>query len=303
MTKFFKKNNLKRILSGVLAIGALLGIISFLSVLISKDTSSIGISSFKLGGLDENGKYVASETSIYTEDAFGCLGLRIEPEFEFAGDYAVYYYDENENMIFSRTGLDNVYDEDFPLAKYARIVITPEPVDDKGVFIKNFSISKLEVYKYAKQLDITVDKTQEYHYENAVNLFVLNETTADKTFKNTNHSSDWNSVELTEISIPGRVTLSNKVKVDGEYETYDVFVYLEAGETEWPVVAIFDDAGKVINYKTIDPGTTNKPAWIKLNIEAPDLESYEGVHLFVHYPTASSEAPEGGHCYIFGYND
>ena len=51
--------------------------------------------------------------------------------------------------------------DDFPLAKYARIVITPEvPTDDTGAAVEDFKIGTFDIMGYVNDYTITVSKTQ-----------------------------------------------------------------------------------------------------------------------------------------------
>ena len=301
--KFKKNSKFKKILCVVLVIGAVVGIGALVNSFARNDYKTVRSSEFSVGALDENGKYVEDKQSIYTKDAFECIGLRIEPDFESNVTYDVYYYDYNETLVEVKSGLDSVYDEDFPLAKLARIVIHPEiPSDVKE---KDFKIASWEINSYAKNLKITVDKEQDYKYSDGMNLYVAEESTLNMNFQNGSDPSpaNYNSKELfdaTGTAFP--VKVSNKINVDGVYDCYDIYVHLEANEGRWPVVALFGSDGKTIYadgdyvYDVVDASSVVKPIWVKLTIKVPSLESYEGVHLMVSMPDDSE-------CYVFGYND
>ena len=139
MAKKFKKANWKKILCAILV--CLVGITALggIATLARDKTKSIGVTAFKRGDLNENGAYVESDQSIYTEEAFNCIGLRVAPDFECNSTFDVYYYDYNGNFIESKLGLSDVYDEDSPLAKTARIVIHPQIPKDTNK--KDFKIS------------------------------------------------------------------------------------------------------------------------------------------------------------------
>ena len=304
MLKKLKKFNWKSLIITILGIAILLGAVAGTVALIRRDTKTISSFEFKRGALDENGEYVKSDKSIYTENAFDCIGLRVEPDFEFKGTYDVFYYDYDGNLVEKKLGLQKVYDEDFPLAKMARIVINPEAPED--VKENDFKIKFWEVNSYAKKLKITVDKKQEYLYEDCLNLYNAQATTLNKTFKNetdpTPASYDSkNLVDVTDAKYPAK--LSNAVTVDGTYDKYDIFVHLEVGEGRWPIVALFGADGKTLRdengeciFDLVNSTSVVKPIWVKLTVEVPELESYDGVHLMVSMPDDSE-------CYIFGYND
>lgn len=304
MFKKLRKIKLKNIIVTILGIAILLGSVAGVVALVRRDTKTISSLEFKRGALDENGAYVESDKSIYTENAFDCIGLRVEPDFEFNGTYDVYYYDYDGNFVEKKLGLTKVYDEDFPLAKMARVVIHPEiPADVKAA---DFKIKFWEINSYANDLKITVDRSQEYLYSECVNLYSESGVTLNKSFKPYTEAQpgEYNSLELTDVSdseFPGK--LSNKVLVDGSYKKYDIFVYLEIGEGRWPVTALFDGNGKVLRnadntyaVDIVNAQAVIKPIWVKMTVEVPELESYDGVHLMVSMPDDSD-------CYIFGYND
>lgn len=297
MARNRRKISLKKILClilvGIVAVTVIGGVAAFAK----KDTETISWTKFSRGGLDENGEHVASEQTLYTEEAFGCRGLKVVPEFDAHLTYDVYYYNDLDELVDKRLGIKNTHAEEYPQATKCRIVIHPETSE------KDFKIAFYEVAKYAKKLKITVDKKQEFRYE-SFNLFDKTKVTEGKTFASSLIYTDWNSNTLTDwtIGVAGSVNVTEKIKVDGSYDNYDVYVYLEANETEWPTVAIFNADGSVNDYVNLDAMSVTKPVWVKLTIEVPELDSYEGVHLMVHLPDCSTSTPETI-CYIFGYND
>ena len=50
---------------------------------------------FSIGGLDVNGEYIDTESSIFTEDIFECDGLECTLDFDSAISYQIYFY----NMV------------------------------------------------------------------------------------------------------------------------------------------------------------------------------------------------------------
>ena len=123
------------VLVGTFVIGGLVGITSA----IKNDKTEISNIEFKRGALDANGLYVESKTSIYTKDLIECVGLEIEPDFEVSGNYQVFYYDTNKQflgaspLMDAQTGGVYVKGNEYPLAVYCRIVISPEaPEDEDG---------------------------------------------------------------------------------------------------------------------------------------------------------------------------
>ena len=122
--------------------------------------------SFKVGAISDEGNYVNSDTSIYTKEMFECEGLTIEPEFEATGTFRVFYYGEDKTFLGATDVLNanaGAYSkgDEFPLAKYARIVITPEvPTDDTGAAVEDFKIGTFDIMGYVNDYTITVAKAQ-----------------------------------------------------------------------------------------------------------------------------------------------
>ena len=178
MRKFKKKNIWLRILTGVLLV-SFLGALVFGIVNITDESTTKSISpKYSVGTLDEEtGVYKKSEGSIYTKNAFLCQGLDVTLDFDSTVTYRVFLYDGKNNFLLATEPLTGAFNIDTvsnapvwhygvtgqvseiipSFAKYARIVITPN--DDE-------SINLFEIRKYAKKVNITVDKDQTYMYEN-----------------------------------------------------------------------------------------------------------------------------------------
>ena len=171
MAKFRRKLNLKSLLTAGLALLLCVGAIVGISSMTAKETTSISALDFKVGAIGENGNYVKSETSIYTKDMFECQGLTIEPDFEATGTYQVFYYGEDKAFLAATEVMNAsegayVKGDEYPEAKYARIVITPEvPTDDDGAVVEDFKISSFDVMSYASDYTITVAKNQTFGAE------------------------------------------------------------------------------------------------------------------------------------------
>ena len=169
----------KSIISGIVLVALVAGVLALAVSLLGKDTKSIGSGKFDVGAINAEGVYVKNDRSIYTKDLIECQGLSIEPDFEATGTYQVFYYGANKNFIGSTEVMnaeDGVYNKGttFPLAKYCRIMITPDvPLDEDGNEEENFKIRFYQVAGYANDYNITVNKKQNYK---APNLFVYDET-------------------------------------------------------------------------------------------------------------------------------
>lgn len=149
------RRTLRTIIVIVLAVALGLGSIFALRACFTEKDSeakkqiSIG---YDIGALSKDGKYVESDVSIYTKEAFACEGLRITPIFDNTITYRVFFYDQDGYFISATDTLDNVYTNVPLVACYARIEITPD--DDEVV-------SWWEKAGYANQLKIEVSETQE----------------------------------------------------------------------------------------------------------------------------------------------
>ena len=117
------------------------------------DTKTISSTKFSVGGLDSNGKYMNTNASIYTKEAFECQGLEVSLDFDNEIEYQIYFYDQNNDFVHTTGKLSGAFVKDSVpfFAKYARIVVTPK--NDEVV-------STLEVLKYAGQLTVKVNREQ-----------------------------------------------------------------------------------------------------------------------------------------------
>lgn len=281
--KYFKKN-WKRILCIALVCVISLGVLGGVASFATKDTKTISASAFSRGGLDENGKYVNTDKSLYTEEAFECIGLRVEPNFEANLTYDVYYYDYSNRLIESKLGLTDVYDEDFPLAKTCRIVIHPEiPADVKE---KDFKIGFFDVYKIAKQLTITVNKNQEYLYSESVNYYV--EENATQGMKLAVEGEKVLTFEDVNMKI------SEEIAVTDKYEKYDIFVCCPNATTATSLGVVATSADVVVYESFYEMEDLEAGEWCKLSVEIEDFEEADYIRVSI---------PKDATCYIFGYND
>ena len=290
MAKRFKtkrKISWKKLLSAVAVIAIILGSIAGIRACTKDETKTISASAFSRGGLDENGEYVETDKSIYTKEAFACIGLRVQPDFEASASYDVYYYDYDERLLDVRLGLTGVYDEDYPLAKYARIVIHPEiPAD---VDQEDFKIAFYEVHSLAKDFKITVNKSQKYLYSNSVNLFNEENIEMGKTF-----DVHGNDVYVTYVENEHLKT-SGEIAVTGEYEYYDVYIRRPSQSDIFAVSVIAaDEDDKVLVRQSYDLTDLAAGEWCKMTLEVPDSEA--DMYLV-------ARMPKDAECYIFGYSD
>lgn len=167
-----RKGSIKSILLAVLVGALILGSVSGIVAFFNRDTTTVStLLSFDLGALDASGIHTNSTTSICSKDLIECKGLCIEPDFEAKGTFQVFYYDQVKKFISSTEVMnaqDGIYKmgTDIPLARYCRIVITPDPVDENGEYIDDFEIHWYQVAKYAGQYTITVNRDQSVKLKN-----------------------------------------------------------------------------------------------------------------------------------------
>ena len=161
-TKSYGNNRLQRIdvkqivliTISVLLVAAIVGVCI---VLFSPKIKTIPTRAFSRGSLSSLGTVVDSKKSIYTKNMFECQGLKVTVEDDATVDYVIYYYDSERNYLSKTDKLSDDYESDVMFAKYARVVIIPKGAETD---VDNFKIGIFEVRKYAKMLDITVNKNQ-----------------------------------------------------------------------------------------------------------------------------------------------
>lgn len=156
MSKKFKKNTktaLIWILVGVLVIASLAVIIALTRTNTEDERVEIK-PAFAIGGLDDAGKYVDTDKTLYTKDAFACEGLEVKLNFDATISYQVFYYNEDEEFISASETLTATHTATLPEgAEYARLVVSP---DWTGVEVEDQEITTLSKTKYTSQLKILV---------------------------------------------------------------------------------------------------------------------------------------------------
>ncbi len=187
---FFKsKKNWKSILlitlSCILLVGAIVGIASMFRE--KEENTKVINPTFAVGGLTEQGGFLDTESSIYTKDAFSCKNVDVKITFNNDISYRLFFYDENDDYLSSTYNLRENYDETTTplMARTCRIVITPQN-DDK--------ISWYEINGYAKQIEISVDKEQDFTMEN---LFVARLDKTGVLYKNVEGTNLFDDTQLT----------------------------------------------------------------------------------------------------------
>lgn len=241
MKNFFRRIRWKEILCFVLlaaiGIGAIVGIASALTTK-EKQVSSFA---FARGAIDENGEYVESDRSIYTEDLIECHGLRIEPDFEATGTYQVFYYSDAKVFVGASELFDCASDgiykkgDSYSFAKYCRVVYTPEvPKDDDGYIDEDFKIRFYNLFSYADQINIYVNKNQTY---DRVGLFLEKEENVDKSILYDSVSKTYQLVDNPGFSTTDYIDVSgmNQLKL----------VYSIGGDGVYTYIFLDSDGGVI----------------------------------------------------------
>lgn len=163
MAKFRRNGKLKKFVAGALAVVLGVGAIAGISALVSNkadDDGKVKVNpSYSIGGLDDQGKYVESDATLYTKDAFECQGLTIKPNFDSNVQYEIFFYDEVGQFIESTGVLATTYDDKVPFfASRARLEITPVWADD--VKEDEQVIKWYNKHQWTNSLEIKVDEEQ-----------------------------------------------------------------------------------------------------------------------------------------------
>lgn len=127
-------------------------------VKISQQEKTVTLNSFgySVGGVNSTtGKVIETKKSIYTKNLGNVAGMEIEIGEDATITYKVAFYDEDKDFISMTDAQSDDFDNaNIPeLAKYFRVVITPNQVDGEDVTINTLSIAK-----YANMLKITYNK-------------------------------------------------------------------------------------------------------------------------------------------------
>lgn len=150
-------NIISLVLCSLLVFGAVFGAVSL--IMNYKDDMKTIHLSFTRGALDNTGKYLKTNASIYTKDAFECKGLTVTLDFDSDITYQIFYYDEFGLFVSASEIYDKSVKANLPEnATHARIMVIP--VWDNNVFAEDRTISAFGVIKYSRQLKISVLKDQ-----------------------------------------------------------------------------------------------------------------------------------------------
>lgn len=120
-----------------------------------KDTKNAGGTfAYEIGTLDANGEETRDDTSgIRSKNFKSSKGLTVDLEKNATVTYEIFFYDEDKNFLTSLEQSDDYEESELPseaeTAAYFKIVITPKA---------DAEVSSTEISKYAKQLEVSIDK-------------------------------------------------------------------------------------------------------------------------------------------------
>ena len=248
-----RKISFKSIISLVLVIGTVIALGAGVSALLKNDTRKLSSTIFTRGTLDAaTGEFEDSDTTIYTKESFFCKGLRIEPDFEFKGTYDVFYYTTDNVFIEAKTGLTGIYDEAVPYVSKARVVIH---VDSELLNDRDFKINFWEVNRYARDLEITVNKDQNIPERISQNFTETDKALLNKSFVTANDSTEWN---INSLSDSENTACSDIVTIDKTYDEYEVFIRVNSNQGSNTFIVFANESGDVIY--SIYNNSTNEDA-------------------------------------------
>lgn len=153
------KSKNKKLKKVALITGGVLGVVLTAGIIVgvanNKETKDVGgYFSYEIGTLDESGEETRGDTSAIRMKNFQKVkGLNVELEKNATVTYEIFYYDKDKNFLESLEQTDDYDESELPggaaTAEYFKIVITPT---------SDAEVSKSEISKYEKQLEVTIDK-------------------------------------------------------------------------------------------------------------------------------------------------
>ena len=166
MSKRIRLNKRWRsILSAVLVVAILVTVTAGIAAIFKNERKKISATEFERGSINmQTGVYEASKTSLYTKNPIPCVGLEVVPEFGANTKYRLFWYNMDDKYIgYSKEYSSETFaSTSVPMdAWYARIVLTPDPLDENGKVVKDFEIAFYEVLGYANDVKISIDKAQD----------------------------------------------------------------------------------------------------------------------------------------------
>ena len=251
------KAKIKKIICIALAALLILGAVGGAIAIFGNDKRDISVTEFHLGGLDEQGEYLKQENTVYTREFIECQGLTVEPKSECTVSYRIFFYDQYKTFLKATELDDGMYTDVESAAKYCKIVVYPDGYDDK-----DFKIGFFDVWGYADDIKISVDKKQNF---NPVDWFetCLNDEKGHGSGVIVDSKS---ATESAEVSYVGGISCAG-------YQSF-VFIYGDQDSTYSGSVVFFnadEEYVSTVNYTVTDNGRTV--------INVPD----EATEMYVNY--------------------
>jgi len=276
-----RKFSIKKIITIILVVFIFAGCIALLAVIGKNTDKKISSNSFSWGSIDSEGKFVESKASICTYEMFECQGLKVNSKFDAVSTYSIYFYDSDGKYLQCERNIDGKFDGDVPeLAKYARISIdSPDGKD----------IKRLKINNLANKFKITVSRVQEYKYEGMENLYDDSRSTYGLTFVSdvVGDNLEYKDGEFMKVS--------EKIKVDKSYDTFDIYVKRNVNSDIYVVSFVCSsDKNIILTGASVNMNDVTPSKWYKLTVKVPD---YEG-DMYL-----ATRMPKDTKCYIYGYND
>ncbi len=269
-----RRGKWREIISAGLAVLFIVGAVAGIAAIVGRKTRTIESTSFSVGALNDEGQFQEHKQSI-ASDFFECQGLTIEPVDNATGSYKVFYYTNNKVFVGSSdemTPKDGVYEkgDTYPVAAYARVMITPAVPADKYGVEESFKIRFYEVYKYAAEFKIVVSKKQhprEDLYDDSKAVYGL-------TFDRTTYDEVITIVEDPETKV------SERIAVNPKYSKYEIYVRCTPPCTSATNAAIaYEDTDIPVSHANIQ-AVNITAEWQKITISVPS-DSEGNLYLLV----------------------
>ena len=156
----FRNKKIWSIVGTVVGILVLCATLGFTVSIFANEKTEVPVTAFHIGGIDAEGNYEERSDTLYTKDLIECQGLEIEPVYDSEASFKVFFYDYHKRFVEATEVLDEVYNDAPATARYCRIMLMPDPAD--GVSSDEFEIGVLEVWGYANDIKVTVNKKQNF---------------------------------------------------------------------------------------------------------------------------------------------
>ena len=261
-----KKRKMKSIISAVVAIVIILGCAAGAVAIFGNKTKSIS-PTFTAGSLDLAGQYVESTETLYTKELVDCLGMTVTPDFEYEGEYQIFWYNHDGIYLGCEEKTTEAFRDDVPsIARYCRIVLFPDLTEAKDNLAEDeeFKFNLITAAQYAKGINIEIYRNQTFEPEDFFATSKI-ESTSDIS-KVTSVSSNYTYIK--------NATMKGFSGAD-----YNELVNFKTALTA--VTLEGDDADDLNGYGVI-------------KLHAENVEKYEFIF---------GDMPEGAKYYVFYYDE